>query len=523
MKLNDKFKTKDEAIATIKEELKKENFTHDEIVITTKTITFPCIGKKEFHCDAIVHLFFKKKEDCFIIKKLKLNHKCPPDLKDGVNYLSTEIEKCVNNQMRIGEIVLFLNRKGLKVGYSNVYKFIHKDVASNNIHADNHTQHMLEKSYNFNEGLYSTFVREFLMLNSHCSGMSDNSSIFLIFPCLQHVRNILEIKITKRKDDGFIMFCLCFDPHDTPIILAFCVSDEKNMEKAFSNFKSMLKPHIPANIVFLCELKDCFLLKNEIFFIKTRSICKEIYSRTKDRNLIVKVWDFCNSNTEYEEIPILNELINEYNIEIGENKKEIIDVNKENNPNFSKNYLISLKNYRRIDLTLFGLENLSDPDLDMLYFNFMGDTLEVTNIITKLISENNLSKRKKETSFGENIKSKINRKIDIQFNVEELADSHNVIIGSEVYNISLNDIFCTCGFFQEWGCPCTHALLLIKYLELNPTNFVSSMFIFKKEIYVDVLPVINESLKQPNQQMLLRRGPGRPKKGHLRRYEEVVH
>lgn len=540
MKVNDKFPTKKEAVTAIKEFLNHKNFTYDQIQFTPKSITFNCIGKKEFNCDAVVHSLYKKKEDAFVIKKIKLNHKCPPDLKNvsSVEFIRNEIRKC-GEDMRIGEIVQAMNKKNMKIGYSSVWRAINEEKDG--------------------DGAQSAFVKEFVMLNSQCRAMSGPNYIFVFFPVLEYARKIVEIKIVKRKENGYMLYALIYDPHDCVQILAFMVTNDRSLAASKDMLMVSLGKYMDIDsTIFLCEVRDAYLFEKEMFFIKVRSICREVYKKCKDRNVIIKVWNLCNSNEEMRQIDVLKEVIDEFNSkdhveEADEDRKMRLcddkssgeeEKNKENENTGCKNKenvqsvktksrkkvdarrivgVIKLENYQKGDQILYGLQNLSDPDLDLLYYNLSGDLIDISNAITKLISEHNAIRRKKEAAFGENIKNKIERKIEDKYTVDEsMNDTYNVVLGKETYNVSLNDMFCTCGIFQEYACPCTHALILIRHLGLDPYNFVSTVFLFKKEIYGEVVPVINENLKQQNVQMLLRRGPGRPKKGNVRRYDEAV-
>lgn len=65
---------------------------------------------------------------------------------------------------------------------------------------------------------------------------------------------------------------------------------------------------------------------------------------------------------------------------------------------------ISLENYKKGDQILYGLQNLSDPDLDILYYSISGNLIESVNVITKLLSDHNAVRRRREGVFGENIK-----------------------------------------------------------------------------------------------------------------------
>ncbi|ELQ75429.1 putative Zinc finger, SWIM-type, Zinc finger, PMZ-type protein [Trachipleistophora hominis] len=531
MKVNDKFPTKKEAVTAIKEFLDSKNFTYDQIQFTPKLITFNCIGKKEFNCDAVVHSLYKKKEDAFVIKKIKLNHKCPPDLKNmgSVEFIRNEIRKC-GEDLRIGEMVQAMNKKNMKIGYNSVWRALHEGEDE--------------------DGAQAAFVKEFVMLNPECRALSGPDHIFVFFPVLEYARKIVEIKIVKRKESGYVLYALIYDPHDCVQTLAFMVTDERSVAASKDMFMANLGKYMDVgSAVFLCEIRDAYLFEHETFFIKVRSICREVYRKCKDRNVVIKVWNFCNSNEELREIDVLREVIDEFNskehVEDEDRKARQSDEkgsteddrNKENENAANKSRaskakskkkggaagVIKLENYQKGDRILYGLQNLSEPDLDLLYYNLSGDLMDISNAITKLISEHNAARRKKDAAFGENIRNKIERKIEEKCAVDECAnDTYNVTLGKETCNVSLNDMFCTCGIFQEYACPCTHALVLIRHLGLDPYNFVSTVFLFKKEMYGEVVPVVNENLKQQNVQVLLRRGPGRPKKGNVRRYDEAV-
>ncbi|ELA46005.1 hypothetical protein VCUG_02500 [Vavraia culicis subsp. floridensis] len=231
--------------------------------------------------------------------------------------------------------------------------------------------------------------------------------------------------------------------------------------------------------IFLCEVRDAHLFGKVMFFIKVRSICREVYKKCKDRNVIIKVWNFCNSNEEMRQIDVLKEVINEFNSkdhveEADKDRKMRLcddkssgeeEKNKENENTGCKNKenvqsvktksrknvdarrivgVIKLENYQKGDQILYGLQNLSDPDLDLLYYNLSGDLIDISNAITKLISEHNAIRRKKEAAFGENIKNKIERKIEDKHTVDEsMNDTYNVALGKETYNVNVK-------VYEEW-------------------------------------------------------------------------
>lgn len=530
--VNDKFLTKEDAILAVSEFSRFNSFNYD-IVENTRTITFVCIGKKEFNCDALIHLFFKKKDNCFTVKKVKLVHKCPPEM-DSANFIENEIKKLGEN--RIGEIVSLMNKRNIKIGYSGVYDALCKKnsekIENFNSQDDEKENHPNKKRKRVSkqphakndqiesqifqsaqmENVNTCFSHELVLLNPNIFSKGDEKSIFVSFNIFQFLRPVTELKIIPRKS-GYIIFTLCFDGHDQPVVGAFTVTENDNIQQAYNEHHDRVSPLLMKDNIQLIELKNAFLMKDASFFIKTRSICKATYDKCKNTNLIVKIWDIANSNCEYENIPELEGVLSEHGY--------LIDKNSEITEEYGN---ISLQNYRRSNQVLYGLENMSDPDLDLLYFNYSsGEVLEATNTVIKLVGDCATLRKKKENGFGENIKKKMNRSIEIQYTVEEIADSHNVTIDGEIWNVSLNEIFCTCGYFQEWRHPCTHGLILIRYLGLNPITFVSEIYNLKREIiYRDLIPVINENVKiNISNNLLLRRGPGRPKKGNSKRYDEV--
>lgn len=602
LNVNDKFKTKEEALSVIDEFAKKNTFNYD-IVENTRTITFTCIGKREFNCDALIHLFFKKKDNCFTVKKIKLTHKCPPEM-DSVNFIENEIVKLKN--YRIGEIVSILNKRNIKIGYSGVYDALYsswkKEESQNHPEAKNNCSNSLENNseskendcenkendenhqniqQNLNQNNYQknlnlngdnvhqnsdlnsspqlneqkskkvtktkrkslsnavppsvneSFAQELASLNPFIRTSGTANSIFVCFDIFKHLRPVTELRIVPRKT-GHIFFTICYDGHDQPLIGAFSVSDDSDLQSAYNQHHKDLQPFLKPDNITLIELKNVNLMTDHNYFIKTRTICKAVYDKYKNTNLIIKVWDIINSNCQYENVPELTDVLYEFTgINISDPKyfvesSNLSNINQSNNlqNNITNNNIkMLIFNFRRTSQVLYGLENRSDPDLDLLYFNYSsGEVYEAVNTVIKLISDCAVIRKKKENGFGENIKRVVNRQINLKYKIEELSDSHNVLIENESkWNVSLHENFCTCGYFQEWGYPCTHGLILIRYLGLNSISFVSSIYSLNKElIYREIQPVLNENVKiNINNNLLLRRGPGRPKKGANRRYEEV--
>lgn len=125
---NDTFVSKQEMIDAITKYAATIHFKFD-IVESPRTLTFTCKGRKEFNCDASIVTCYKKKENKFVIKRMKMVHKCPianNEFASTDDFLKNEIMTNINNynNIRVGEIVNILYSRNIRVSYSSVYNIV---------------------------------------------------------------------------------------------------------------------------------------------------------------------------------------------------------------------------------------------------------------------------------------------------------------------------------------------------------------------------------------------------------------
>jgi len=95
-----------------------------------------------------------------------------------------------------------------------------------------------------------------------------------------------------------------------------------------------------------------------------------------------------------------------------------------------------------------------------------------------------------------------------------------ILVIREKYKVNIGTQECTCRKWMLSGIPCYHALVLIRFLNLNAKEFIPHWFtIFTyEEIYHSIIYPVNGQLLWERtsyndvQPPLKRRLPGRPKK-----------
>jgi hypothetical protein len=218
------------------------------------------------------------------------------------------------------------------------------------------------------------------------------------------------------------------------------------------------------------------------FFIKTRDICNYIYSLDNNKENIENIWNNCNFG---------NEII-----------KQLENVNP-------KRYL-----KQKLDKEILNINNLPECDVDFIMYSVYSlNYFDCINAIHKL-SNDNLKNRKRFTItdtkslFGNNVITRIER------NYGNIGNFSN---NMPFYKVDLINQICDCGKFQELMIPCVHACIKIKEEKGDPYNYVST--VYSKEQYnklVEIIPVLNISLKLHSDKVQIRKGPGRPKKFSIR-------
>ncbi|KAK1347503.1 hypothetical protein LUQ84_003039 [Hamiltosporidium tvaerminnensis] len=134
---NDTFTSKQEALTAIKEYTSQTPYLYTSQTSTPKHHTLHCKGKDDFNCDAHISISYRKKDNLYVVKRIKTIHKCPLDIHTNststLQYLKQEILHLSDprKEQRIGDIVVVLNKRNIKVGYHTVWKALNYEKYCN--------------------------------------------------------------------------------------------------------------------------------------------------------------------------------------------------------------------------------------------------------------------------------------------------------------------------------------------------------------------------------------------------------
>lgn len=356
----------------------------------------------------------------------------------------------------------------------------------------------------FNKALKG-FVEEFKGLNKTSICIAGQSMIYIRFPFMKYLRNVLEVKIYIRKR-GCVIYGIGYDPLDKPIIVSFVVSEnsvEISLGFFFENEPETYENN--DNIIVLASKEPEKNLQAKANINETTEELSSANKTKRSHNGNLKIIYLI----EYDEtlINIFNSLKVNYFVKTRSICKrfELSDIDrvfKIINYEQSGDLCINLDPQRYIASRhqLFGINNFSEVDVDFIFYavyNF--DFFDCLNSIIKLASDH--MKEKNCKSFGENVTIKIERSKKMNF-----SKSLN-------YDVDLQNFWCSCGRYQTFLIPCPHACSLILSRGEDPLEHVSSVYDPKIIDKLDpIIPVVDVPVKCQPDRLLLRRGPGRPKK-----------
>lgn len=356
-----------------------------------------------------------------------------------------------------------------------------------------------------------TFRAEFLQFNPSCRCEVEGSMIYISFPFLKFLRNVLELKVYMRKK-GCVVYGIGYDPLDKPIIVSFVVS-EGDVESSLAFFFE----HEPK--CYNSDFRDIDATNTQKKAVKKRKLVED---KDKHKELSLNYVDStaeCSEAipitylTEYDEklIEALNSLSVNYFVKTRSickryDMSEIERVFKVINFGSDERLDVNLDPSRYIvgDRHLFGINNFSEVDLDFIFYAVYNFGLFDCLISILKLSADNLKERNYK-SFGENVSLKLERNKKMM--EEEESGSHEV---------DLENFWCSCGKYQKFLIPCPHACSAILNKGRDPLDFVSRLY--DPEImthFEKIYPVVDVPVRCQMDRFLLRRGPGRPKKQML--------
>ncbi|KAF7682508.1 hypothetical protein TCON_2268 [Astathelohania contejeani] len=522
LSINDTFASKQEVIDAIQSYAAANRFNYQLEDSSDKYYALCCKGKNEFNCDAVISASLRKKDGLFVIKKIKLVHKCPPEIHQtnnlsSIEFLQSEINRATGNKShRIGEIVSLLSKRNIKVGYFTVWNALHQNIEDITSENQENTK-MIDKT----AMALSDLLNEFLSINESAVGVSTRNMFYISFPeYLRFTRNVLEIKIFERKIEhrtmGEVIYSVVYDAIDTPQIFSFLVSERRREGDTFQNtleeFIQQNSKNTPTQPIYIIEydrrIINVFQSLNVNFFVKVRSVCKEFYSKFEDKELVVEVWNMCNSMDKDQYLRRKSAMMKRFNNIENELLNEIFT----NEKHFIKCF----------NQPLFNVENFCDLEVDVIYSSVYGLTLfDCITSIMKLMADGIKKKEKIEDSesdlrskFGNNVIYRVERCCLLARNCIIVGDSNIVRDDNIEFHVNLNENICECGKYQMFLIPCVHACALIMHHNENPYNYVSTIYLIetRNKMLKEITPVIDEPVRCASDRSLLRRGPGRPKK-----------
>lgn len=346
------------------------------------------------------------------------------------------------------------------------------------------------------------FRGEFFQLNPKCKCEVSGSMIYISFPFLQYLRNVLDLKIQLRKR-GCVVYGIGYDPVDKPIIVSFAVGDV-DVESALKFFfKNEPKVHNYNDIQAEMGLE---VKKRRVYGERDKDrAAKESDNPKKSTSVPILYM------TEYED-KIVNALeglgvnyfvktrsiCKRFNLSETERVFRIVNYNMENDLNLDLNpsrYIV--KDH------MFGINNFGEVDLDFIFYavyNF--SLLDCVTSVLKLTTDN--LKERNYKSFGDNVLFKLERNKKIGAGLE--GD----------FQVDIENFWCSCGKYQMFLIPCAHACSLIMRQGKEPLDFVSSLYSPDIMKFLESInPVVDVPVRCQLDRFLLRRGPGRPKKQNL--------
>ncbi|OAG31928.1 hypothetical protein NEDG_00403 [Nematocida displodere] len=623
LSVGDVFKSKNEAQNAIRMYSVDNNFGFETTDSTPKKYTIQCKERRTHGCDAIITTALRKKDNMFVIKKLKNTHNCPQQssclVQSSSRYIADELRDMEDiRDTRIGQLINRISaRRGIKIGYFAAWK-AREDVLENSVDEETAQEeclktamyenralnpddvticcNMKEKIEEWKEAGYVLpeergFIRKIIRtIGPFDIAGSRADTLFYLSHLSQHVykhsRKVIELSCHERYNEfrehaGYAYMAMCYDAFDSPYILAMaytpeycprkegwvffakellqCIDQgvlmmdwegdhsligelEKEVQK--KNGKITFEENNPwaghfdiAESIRSRDLESFDAEKTKAcLFIRTRSLCREIFSTHSCPNAISQVWSLCNSpdlatfQVYYKKVKALN-------------VPSLLSLLSSLPTHLWAKYLTPYP--------LYNKNNSIVTEIETVHAMLTLSPVDSMCMILKIVSDNALKKKelishselttKKNTDrarFGDSINRSMERNIakgqsyevDVgrtpeglsrtswidprRLNDEEEHGQGIVYSGNLRFYVDLRLRVCSCMKFQEMNYPCSHACALITKIGSHPYAYID-------EIYsVDTLThmykplsnrcIVNEPIRGTEEK---RRGPGRPRKG----------
>jgi MuDR family transposase/SWIM zinc finger len=597
----DTFKSKKEAQNAIRMYAVDNNFTFETTDSTPKKYTIQCKERRAYGCDAIITAALRKKDNLFVIKKLRNAHNCPHSSGCGPasssRYIADELRDMgtVEIDTRVGQLMnLISTRRGIKIGYLTAWKakeeVLGREVgdkeafsrAMEELAGEHLRLNPLDRALacnmkreierradegrhtkNASGGRISSVINSIGPLDT-----ADTStdtlfiSIHSSIDSYRYSRKIIELHSHARYNEvkesmGLGFIASSYDAFDAPYVLAMCYTPEYcDRAEGWIFFIRELLKVVKEGVLMIDYEKDVIeemvkemgLGTGEVLdigsaapkpclFIKTRSICKQVYHSTESADAVALAWSLCNS-------PDKDSFIAHYE-KIGRSIDSHILAFLESIPR--ELWAKHLSNY-----PLYGKNNSIVPMLDYLPSVFSLPIHDSVCVLVKMIHDNVLKKREAvshaeiaprrvpdKSRFGEELNKIVDRNIskgqsyevDVGRTPGNMCDApwidprklnddegqtHGIVrYGGFRFYVDLKLRVCSCMRFQELLIPCSHACALISKVGSHPYSLIDDIYSIEwlgRMFSVDVNPIVNEPMRCAEERASGRRGPGRPRK-----------
>ncbi|KAI5181868.1 hypothetical protein NEOKW01_2024 [Nematocida sp. AWRm80] len=584
--VGDVFKSKNEAQNAIRMYAVDNNFNFETTDSTPKKYTIQCKERRAHGCDAIITAALRKKDNLFVIKKLRNMHNCPQQpscfVQSSTKYIADELRDMVDVQeTRVGLLINRISsRRGIKIGYyaawqakrdalgievneENALEECLKSVVAENRHINPedievicNMKSEIEK-WKETEGYTVPEERGFIKRVINPVGLFDTAddkidTLFYTSHASLHVykhsRQLVEMYCYERYNDlreqaGYMYFAMGYDAFDTPYIISIlCTPEYCSRKEGWMYFvKELLK--VIDQGVLLMDWEGCHLtieeLEKEIqqangktrqtevpewtghfdieesirtgeldhlnapqtkvsLFLRTRSLCKEIYSTHLCATSIGLVWSLCNS-------PDLATFQMYYKKVKSMNVPSLLSLLTSLPTHLWAKYLSEYPLYNKNNTIFIEIDNI----YTMLTLSLM-DTLCMT---IKIVCDNSIRKKEllahlelstKKTTDQSRFGDSINKAMEIniskaqeyevdvgrtpgvicksswidprKLNDDEEHGQGIVYVNNLRFYVDLRLKVCSCMKFQEMNYPCSHACALIFKIGGHPYSYIHEMY-----------------------------------------------
>lgn len=302
LSVGDVFKTKNEAQNAIRMYAVDNKFGFETTDSTPKKYTIQCKERRGYGCDAIVTAALRKKDNMFVIKKLKNTHNCPQQsscsVQSSARYIADEVRDMPDvGDARIGLLINRISsRRGIKIGYHAAWK-ARQDVLNGTSPTEDdgaeseaclravveenqllnpdditvcHNMKTVISSWGKDEsqnereprGIFSAV----LPLSQLDTASSRNDTLFYLSSLARQAyaysKKIIEISCHERYNDirertGYTYLAICHDAFDSPYILAMaCVPEYARKKEGWMYFTEELLKHVGEGVLLFDWSRD---------------------------------------------------------------------------------------------------------------------------------------------------------------------------------------------------------------------------------------------------------------------------